>query len=104
MTEKNIENTPSKDQQMLHSSDSSDESTLSENVVTGTLNNNTNSINNNSELEENPSPTNDKPGQTEDAEIVKTRVKRVGLAAIILSSGKKGKRYALPNSEIMIHQ
>ena len=87
MPEKNIENTPSKDQQMLHSSDSSDESTLSENVVTGTLNNNTNSINNNSELEENPSPTNDKPGQTEDAEIVKTRVKRVGLAAIILSIG-----------------
>ena len=26
------------------------------------------------------------------------------MAAIILSSGTKGKRYALPNSEIMIHQ
>ncbi len=26
------------------------------------------------------------------------------MAAFILSSGKKGKRYALPNSEIMIHQ
>lgn len=26
------------------------------------------------------------------------------MAAIILSSGEKGKRYALPNSEIMIHQ
>ncbi|OHA23189.1 MAG: ATP-dependent Clp endopeptidase, proteolytic subunit ClpP [Candidatus Taylorbacteria bacterium RIFCSPLOWO2_02_FULL_43_11] len=25
-------------------------------------------------------------------------------AAVLLSSGKKGKRYALPNSEIMIHQ
>ena|SRR5574344_331006 len=26
------------------------------------------------------------------------------MAAFILSSGKKGKRYALPNSEVMIHQ
>src|SRR5690349_24894422 len=26
------------------------------------------------------------------------------MGAVILSSGKKGKRYALPNSEIMIHQ
>jgi ATP-dependent Clp protease protease subunit len=26
------------------------------------------------------------------------------MAAIILSSGTKGKRFALPNSEIMIHQ
>ena len=26
------------------------------------------------------------------------------MAAFLLSSGKKGKRYALPNSEIMIHQ
>ncbi len=26
------------------------------------------------------------------------------MAAVILSSGKKGKRFALPNSEIMIHQ
>ncbi len=26
------------------------------------------------------------------------------MAAIILSSGKKGKRYILPNSEVMIHQ
>lgn len=26
------------------------------------------------------------------------------MASIILSSGKKGKRYALPNSEVMIHQ
>src|SRR3989344_2883174 len=25
-------------------------------------------------------------------------------AAVLLSAGKKGKRYALPNSEIMIHQ
>ena len=26
------------------------------------------------------------------------------MGAFLLSSGKKGKRYALPNSEIMIHQ
>ena len=26
------------------------------------------------------------------------------MAAFILSSGKKGKRYALPNAEVMIHQ
>ena len=26
------------------------------------------------------------------------------MAAFLLSSGKKGKRYALPNSEVMIHQ
>ena len=26
------------------------------------------------------------------------------MGAVILASGKKGKRYALPNSEIMIHQ
>lgn len=26
------------------------------------------------------------------------------MAAVLLSSGKKGKRYALPNSEVMIHQ
>jgi ATP-dependent Clp protease protease subunit len=26
------------------------------------------------------------------------------MAAVILSAGKKGKRYALPNSEVMIHQ
>ena len=26
------------------------------------------------------------------------------MASFLLSSGKKGKRYALPNSEIMIHQ
>ena len=26
------------------------------------------------------------------------------MASILLASGKKGKRYALPNSEVMIHQ
>ena len=26
------------------------------------------------------------------------------MAAVLLSSGAKGKRYALPNSEVMIHQ
>ena len=28
----------------------------------------------------------------------------IGMAAFILSCGKKGKRYCLPNSEVMIHQ
>lgn len=42
--------------------------------------------------------------------FIKSDVSTIGMgicasmAAFLLSSGKKGKRYALPNSEIMIHQ
>ena len=42
--------------------------------------------------------------------FIKSDVSTIGvgmcasMAAFLLSSGKKGKRYALPNSEVMIHQ